>query len=250
VHLGCGDGKLTAALRANDSYLVHGLDRAAANVTTARENIRSAGLYGKVCVDRLTGDRLPYSNGIVNLLVAETLGDISREEVLRVLAPGGTAYVKSGETWTATVKPVPADIDDWTHFLYGPAGNAVSNDMAVDVPYHVQWVAGPRWARSHDQFASVSVAVSSGGRLFSIVDEGPTASVVMPSKWFLIARDAFSGVELWRRPISPWETQLRNFRSGPAEAVGRDRRPRVCLARLQPAVVGTRRRHGQNAQDL
>ena len=26
VHLGCGDGKLTAALRANDSYLVQGLD--------------------------------------------------------------------------------------------------------------------------------------------------------------------------------------------------------------------------------
>jgi len=27
VHVGCGDGKLTAALRASDSFLVHGLDR-------------------------------------------------------------------------------------------------------------------------------------------------------------------------------------------------------------------------------
>ena len=26
VHLGCGDGKLTAALRTGDAYLVHGLD--------------------------------------------------------------------------------------------------------------------------------------------------------------------------------------------------------------------------------
>ena len=26
VHVGCGDGTLTAALRASDSYLVHGLD--------------------------------------------------------------------------------------------------------------------------------------------------------------------------------------------------------------------------------
>ncbi|MHC4543909.1 MAG: hypothetical protein ACYSYL_05195, partial [Planctomycetota bacterium] len=25
VHIGCGDGKLTAALRANGSYIVHGL---------------------------------------------------------------------------------------------------------------------------------------------------------------------------------------------------------------------------------
>jgi len=37
VHLGCGDGKLTAALRANDSYLVHGLDEDAQNVRKARE---------------------------------------------------------------------------------------------------------------------------------------------------------------------------------------------------------------------
>ncbi|MHC4170593.1 MAG: hypothetical protein ACYSWQ_26950, partial [Planctomycetota bacterium] len=29
VHVGCGDGKLTAALRANDRYVVHGLDRKA-----------------------------------------------------------------------------------------------------------------------------------------------------------------------------------------------------------------------------
>jgi len=32
VHLGCGDGKLTAALRANDSYLVQGLDADEGNV--------------------------------------------------------------------------------------------------------------------------------------------------------------------------------------------------------------------------
>jgi len=32
VHLGCGDGKLTAALHANDSYIVQGLD---ADVTAA-----------------------------------------------------------------------------------------------------------------------------------------------------------------------------------------------------------------------
>ena len=31
VHVGCGDGKLTAALHANDRYLVHGLDTSADN---------------------------------------------------------------------------------------------------------------------------------------------------------------------------------------------------------------------------
>ena len=37
VHIGCGNGRLTAALRANDSYLVHGLDADMANVEKARE---------------------------------------------------------------------------------------------------------------------------------------------------------------------------------------------------------------------
>ena len=46
VHLGCGDGKLTAALRASDSYLVHGLDADAGNIARARAHIRSLGLYG------------------------------------------------------------------------------------------------------------------------------------------------------------------------------------------------------------
>ena len=36
VHLGCGDGKLTAALHANDSYLVQGLD---ADIATARGDL-------------------------------------------------------------------------------------------------------------------------------------------------------------------------------------------------------------------
>jgi len=38
-HVGCGNGELTAALHANDSYLVHGLDRDEAKVAAARKNI-------------------------------------------------------------------------------------------------------------------------------------------------------------------------------------------------------------------
>ena len=41
VHLGCGDGKLAAALAANGDYLVHGLERNAGAVEMAREFLRS-----------------------------------------------------------------------------------------------------------------------------------------------------------------------------------------------------------------
>ena len=59
VHIGCGDGRLTAALRANESYLVQGLDTQPKNVEKAREYIRSLKRYGNVSIERLKGERLP-----------------------------------------------------------------------------------------------------------------------------------------------------------------------------------------------
>jgi len=48
VHLGSGDGELTAALKANDSYQVQGLDAQAEDVATARKNIRAKNAYRPV----------------------------------------------------------------------------------------------------------------------------------------------------------------------------------------------------------
>lgn len=220
VHVGCGGGQRTAKLLASPSYLVHGLDRDPANVAKARKHIRSLGLYGKVSIDRLTGRRLPYTDNLVNLVVAEDIAGIPMPEVMRVLAPGGAALVKRGQKWTKTVKPRPAGIDEWTHFLYNSSNNAVSKDRVVGPPHHVQWIGGPKFARSHEHFGTVSAAVSSGGRLFTIIDEGPTATVALPPRWSLIARDAFNGVVLWKKPVGPWENHLRFFRGGPPE-IGR-----------------------------
>ena len=83
VHLGCGDGKLTAALRRNESYLVHGLDTDVDTVRRARKHIESLGVYGKVSVDGFDGKKLPYVRDIVNLLVASDLGKITMDEVRR-----------------------------------------------------------------------------------------------------------------------------------------------------------------------
>ena len=54
-------------------------------------------------------------------------------------------------------------------------------------------------------------------RVFSIVDEAPTHSVYYPAKWSLVARDAYNGIVIWKKPIGPWEGHLRRFRSGPTE---------------------------------
>ncbi|MHB1033068.1 MAG: outer membrane protein assembly factor BamB family protein [Pirellulales bacterium] len=215
VHLGCGDGTLTAALRASDSYLVHGLDADARNVDLARRHIQSLGLYGKVSIDRHSGDRLPYIDNLVNLLVVEQPGGVSKEEWMRVLAPNGVAYVKTGREWTKTVKPRPKDLDEWTHYLHDSSNNAVAHDAEVGPPRHLQWTGGPAWSRHHDHMASLSAMVSANGRIFYIMDEGPREAILLPSKWFLIARDAFNGTLLWKRPIDAWNTQLWPLKSGP-----------------------------------
>ena len=50
--------------------------------------------YGEVSVVQFSGEQLPYVDNLVNLLVAEDLGDVSMDEVLRVLVPNGVAMVK------------------------------------------------------------------------------------------------------------------------------------------------------------
>ncbi len=204
VHVGCGDGKLTAALRANDSYLVHGLDADAANVGKAREHIRSAGLYGKVSVDRFDGRHLPYVDNTVNLVVAEDLGEVPMAEVMRVLCPRGVAQERRGGAWRKSVKPRLDEIDEWTHWLHDAGCNAVARDRKVGPPRHVQWVAEPRWQRHHELTPSLSAMVSSGGRLFAIVNEAPAGIDGPPDRWVLLARDAFNGKLLWKRPIAAW----------------------------------------------
>ena len=223
VHVGCRNAEWTAALRVTASYVVQGLTRDAARVAEVAAGLRKRNLLGPVTVIRWGGQRLPYADNAVNLLIVDSPTGLAAGEILRVLAPKGVAVVAGKKT----VKPRPAEIDEWTHFLHAPDNNAVAEDTRIGPPKYLQWVAGPRWARSHDHLASISAAVTADGRLFHIADEGPLASVKAPSKWMLVALDAFSGVLLWKKPVGPWENQLRPFRSGPAElprrlvAVGR-----------------------------
>jgi outer membrane protein assembly factor BamB len=214
VHVGCGDGSLTAALRANDGIIVQGLD---ADVSKARQNVEAIGLYGPVSVEKWAGGRLPYVDNLVNLLVADDASRVSMDEVNRVLVPNGVAIVGGKKT----IKPRPADMDDWTHYFYDARGNAVSKDMEVGPPDRLQWVGSPRWSRHHDRMSSLSAMVSAGGRLFYVMDEGSRVSILLPSKWVLTARDAFNGVILWRKEITSWQEHMWPLKSGPTQLARR-----------------------------
>ena len=91
VHVGCGDGKLTAALRANDSFLVHGLDT---DAKTSRQPASTSSRWActaPVSVQPWAGERLPYVDNLVNLIVVSDQTRVPREELLRVLVPDGVA---------------------------------------------------------------------------------------------------------------------------------------------------------------
>ena len=218
VHVGCGDGKLTAELRENDRYVVHGLDTSHNSIRQAREHIRSLRLCGKVSVDVFDGKHLPYTDNLVNLLVVDSACDVPWDECRRVLAPLGTAMIrkegnerlaaKVSDAWDAGEfviyrKPWPDDISQWTHWLRGPDNNAVAGSRLQETPRHLQWIQDPLWIRHHNLNPGLSALVSSKNRIFYILDEGPPG-VEGPDKWTLIARDAFNGVLLWKQPIHQW----------------------------------------------
>ena len=204
VHLGCGNGKLTAALRTGENYTVHGLDSDARNIETARKHIRALRLYGPVSVGHWTSNRLPYVDNLVTLLISENPGKVPTDEIMRVLAPLGVAYVRKNGRWTKIVKPWPKEMDEWQQHFHDADNNAVAHDSLVGPPRRYRWIAEPQWMRSHMSMPSISSLVSSRGRLFTVEDRASAEHPALPGKFDLVARDAFNGIVLWQRPFPDW----------------------------------------------
>jgi len=189
------------------------LETDAAKVSKLRKQIQDAGLYGKVTARTFDGAKLPFIDNTVNLLVVGSSNKVPGSELTRVLAPRGVV-VMDGQTKT---KPVPAEIDDWPHYHYGPEGTMVSEDTAVGPPRRLQWMGNPKWLRNHDFMSSMHAMVSCGGRIFYIIDEGLRNHIFLPSDWKLIARDAYNGTILWKQPLKDWQPNNWPLKSGPGD---------------------------------
>jgi len=213
VHVGCGDGSETVKLAAAPQYTVQGLT--SKDPAAIRKQIIAGGKYGQVSLYQWDGKKLPYADNLVNLVVISGKGQVARSEIMRVLCPLGKAYIKTGSQWKELSKPWPKGMDQWNHYLHGADNNAVAMDENIGAPRSLQWVAGPRWGRSHEEMAGTTIAVTANGRLFSITDEGPHMSVLFNPQRKLIAQDAFNGIRLWEKPIAQWIDHMRHFRTGP-----------------------------------
>lgn len=204
VHVGCGDGKLTAALRLADNCVVQGLESDAKRVETARAAARETGQYGPVSVIQWSGKKLPYTDNLASLVVCEDSDVAPPEELMRVLRPYGAAVVKREGKWTATFKPQLEGTDEWEQHFRGADNNAVAQDTVVGPPRRYQWLGEPQWQRSHLAMPSINSMISTKGRLFTVEDLGSAEHPALPGKQALVARDAFNGVVLWRVMFSDW----------------------------------------------
>ena len=198
VHLDATDGRLTSELSAGGRFLVHCLAVTEASARQAREHIDARKLNGVVSVERGDLARLPYVDGLVNLVVVEDFADarkkgLTRDEVMRVLCPGGVAWLGApGAPATVTRKERPATMDDWTHWLHGPDGTNLSSDALTGPAARVQWLNGPIWYEGtnlSELFAN--------GRSFNLVEH----KYWRPQWARITARDAYNGLILWRREI-------------------------------------------------
>jgi|GEM_PF-1056422 len=184
VHAGATDGAFAEAIAKNEQLLVQALALDAATETQLRQRFVKAGLHGQATAGRIGSDAtLPLADNVAGIVVADldAAKAIKREELFRVLRPLGKAYLKSDGKWSALAKPRPKDVDDWTQYFHDAAMSDLSADRVSGPARGLQWQAGQQDAHSD------------GVRVIDDLVIGHDAEGL----W---ARDAFSGLPLWRRP--------------------------------------------------
>lgn len=209
VVLDCDDGNFLADLAIDSHFLVQGLSANEADVEDIRGTIRARGLYGQVSCVHYNGTELPYVDRLINLVLSTENTKVPPEEQMRVIAPGNTLMVNIGNEWKETVKPAPAGMDEWNQFLHGADNNGVSLDD-VGPPQRLRWHDAPQFGRSKALSPSVTNMVSASGRIFTIEDRATTEDVNAPVEYFLVARDAFNGIQLWKQPMKRWSNWQTN----------------------------------------
>ena len=206
LHVGCGDRRVTASLSSSGRFLVRGLDRDAAAVQSATRHAHDLGrpVVVQTSFQVWDGQSLPFADNLINILVMEDGQQVTWAEMLRVLAPLGFLFTRDGNGWKQEQKPWPEAMGEWPHMNHGADGNPVTDDRLVEPPGSLRWIAGPLWLKHHNHTINFTTMVSAGGRLFYIIDDSAPGTFGIAENWQLIARDAFNGTVLWKRPLGKW----------------------------------------------
>jgi outer membrane protein assembly factor BamB len=126
---------------------------------------------------------------------------VDRQEIERIVAPGGVVCEKQNGQWTKSVKPRPGAMDDWPQPSHGPDGNRVSADQLVQVPVGLRWLDGV--PMNFNLWAACRGWVLADGRCFTLSTTelenlAPVPFAKHRQQEYLMARDAFNGLPLWK----------------------------------------------------
>lgn len=183
VVVGEVDAAMLETIAASGPYLIHALSTQAGTVDAIRSELQGKRLYGRITVDPLVGDELPYADNLVSLVVVSSKTRVAEAEVLRALRPFGQAILTDSAAVRTVTKPMSSGMDQWSHWRRAADRNPVSTDSLVEVPERVQWLASVNAISERSHF------VVCNGRAFA-----------QDREW-LIARDAGSGLPLWKTRI-------------------------------------------------
>lgn len=202
VHVRCGDGAAVERLRAAARDAKLGIDR--------------------IAVEQGPLDRLPYAENLVDVLIVRgwSVKDgaaPSREEMLRVLRPRGTAFIEGAvselssrdrqsgdrielftlddQQWARFAKPPLKGAGDWSHWEHGPDNNPVSEDEVIRAPYLTQYLQHPSY------IAMPSITTAAGGRTFLAIGHITHHEREWDWMFRLLASNGYNGTVLWERKL-------------------------------------------------
>jgi outer membrane protein assembly factor BamB len=225
LNLNDEDGKTTIALAKGSSLTVQGISSDFEKSQKLRFIISNTEVADRTSFVWKRTSHLPYLDDLINLVVATNweMNDnkqTSIAEIVRVLKLGGVAiigsdtgtnleglvseankiYLSKAEkisrkgAWIKITKVQNPDFGEWSNLEGNAELNNVSPDKIFVAPYkEIRWCNGPIWATETFQNA-----VYAGGRSYhhESIWVSPTLS-----QWYLVARDANNGCELWREKI-------------------------------------------------
>lgn len=183
--------RITALARDTELMIVAQV-RSQADVRRLRSAMHRERLLGtRVYVSRVENGRLCLADDLAGVVIATS--ELPREELMRVLRPRGR-LVHNGKVET---KPVPAGTGDWTHPYQDAANNPLAKDQLAKAPYLTKFLATPHYGPMPE------ITLSAGGRLFKAFGHLAFKQREWPMLGKLVCIDAYNGVQLWDRDMTP-----------------------------------------------
>ena len=190
---------LSHLIRSNGNLVVHCLSSNEQHVKHVERRATTA--EASVVDEFWEAKTLPHASNLASIIVIHDPTLTNRSEALRVLSPGASVYIREGDGYVKETKRRPLGMDSWTHQWHDAGGGLNTDDQYVGVPTGVQWLSGPLFAMAGRKNSTQSLVSANGINVYvtqNVLEN--VGRLEMPQ--FLVARDAFNGLELWQRP---WE---------------------------------------------